>query len=564
MKAVTVVLSQFTEINEVTVIIEKLDDTYIIRNYNDVAVTLRDQLEESIDITTQAGLPGADGPPGPPGPKGSTGPSGSQGPPGPPGEPGTPGGPPGPEGPEGPPGDIGTTGPPGPEGPEGPEGPIGPEGPKGDTGDPGGPVGPEGPAGPPGPEGPIGPIGPSGADGADGTDGIDGATGPPGPQGLPGIDGEDSTVPGPPGPEGPAGPEGAQGPQGLPGIDGADGTQGPPGSDGAPGPPGTDGIDGATGPQGPIGPAGADSTVPGPPGPPGADGTDGVDGAVGPTGPQGPSGADSTVPGPPGPEGLNWRGAWVAQFYNVDDAVFDEGSSYVCIAANNSMKPSTNPTLWNLLAQGVEGPQGPPLVPPEPPVASSSPIVFTTDSYGEVWVAKGNVAGGVWRRAREYIRARAYRNAGIVVPVWTAAMQFPLDTIGYDEYGLFILGSAAGFRCPIDGMYHVEVHCGLMTSNNPPTNDWTQIAIGRGGNIVSSATRTPAMVAGQPSHGHHSTDVACAVGQTIYANVAAGTTALFMDIGNSNAYMTVQLTQLAPYPYLSGELDTDREISIKN
>jgi len=125
-------------------------------------------------------------------------------------------------------------------------------------------------------------------------------------------------------PAGTAGPTGATGPQGA---DGAQGPQGPAGQNGD------------TGPQGAQGPQGAA----------------GNDGAQGPQGSIGPTGAT----------GLNWQGTWSgATAYNVDDAVFFGGSSYIALVANTNDEPDTSVTNsdgnWELLAQqGATGAQGP-------------------------------------------------------------------------------------------------------------------------------------------------------------------------------------------------------------
>ena len=150
--------------------------------------------------------------------------------------------------------------------------------------------------------------------------------------------------PGPPGPVGPIGVTGAAGPGGLPG---------PPG------------LAGPFGPQGPAGPGG----FPGPIGPIGAQGPAGVS-IVGPGGSQGPQG----VPGATGATGLTFRNAWnLATSYQVSDAVFYSGASYISLSASNTGNTPSNGAPWALLAQqgsigatgatgttGSVGPAGPP------------------------------------------------------------------------------------------------------------------------------------------------------------------------------------------------------------
>ena len=317
------------------------------------------------------------GPTGPSGPSGPTGPSGATGPQGDLG----PQGPTGPQGIQGIQGIMGPTGPSGMTGPTGPSGLTGPSGatgPKGDTGGigatgPSGLQGIEGMMGPTGPSGMTGPTGPQGLTGPQGTTGPKGDTGglgPTGPRGLQGIEG-------PMGPTGPIGNTGATGPQGL---TGAQGIQGPSGPTGPQGPQGISGPIGPTGPIGQTGPQGLTGPT-GQTGPQGLTGPRGATGPVGPTGPQGltgPSGA-SGPQGPIGPEGLNWKGEWeTSTSYVVDDAVYLDGSSYICITAHTSgstTRPGTGvdwETYWTILsrigeigptgpqgAQGITGPQGP-------------------------------------------------------------------------------------------------------------------------------------------------------------------------------------------------------------
>ena len=254
---------------------------------------------------------------------GATGPTGSVGPTGPAGATGA-------TGPVGPSGAAGATGSQGPQGPAGPQGDSGAQGVKGDTG-PTGATGPTGPAGADGPQGPQGPTGATGAAGADGNDGTDGAPGPQGPQGERGL-------------------TGAQGPQGLQGATGATGSQG---------------DTGATGPQGPTGPAGAAGAK--------GDQGDSATITVGTVSTGLPSSSVSitntgtssnatlnfTIPrGETGATGeITWRGDWSSSnAYGVNEAVYYNGSSYISIANNQNVVPTSDSTKWNIMAAaGAEG-----------------------------------------------------------------------------------------------------------------------------------------------------------------------------------------------------------------
>ncbi len=120
------------------------------------------------------------------------------------------------------------------------------------------------------------------------------------------------------------------------------------------------GTAGPTGPTGPQGATGAD----------GAPGPQGEQGSQGAQGPQGAGGMDGTQgsTGPTGATGLNWQGTWSGTTpYNVDDAVYFGGSSYIALVANTNDEPDTSVTNadgnWALLAQqgatGASGAQGP-------------------------------------------------------------------------------------------------------------------------------------------------------------------------------------------------------------
>ncbi len=361
-------------------------------------------LQGEIGPVGSQGPIGLTGPQGPAGADGATGPAGPQGPIGLTGAQGLQGeiGPVGPQGPIGLTGAVGADGATGPQGPiglTGPQGPIGLTGPAGADGatGPAGPQGPIGLTGPAGADGATGPAGPQGPIGLTGPAGADGATGPQGPIGLTGPAGADGAT-GPQGPIGLTGPAGADGATGPAGLQGAIGLTGPAGADGATGPAGPQGpigltgpagTDGATGPQGPIGltgPAGADgATGPagpaGPQGPIGLTGPAGADGATGAAGPQGPQGLQgvqgpagptgNTGPegpmGPAGPQGLagaqgpagpagqnnvNWQGTWsAATTYEINDAVFYNGSSYRSLVASNlNFEPDISGSQWALFA----------------------------------------------------------------------------------------------------------------------------------------------------------------------------------------------------------------------
>ena len=81
----------------------------------------------------------------------------------------------------------------------------------------------------------------------------------------------------------------------------------------------------------------------------------GSPGSQGGTGSQGLQGAQGEI-------GINWIGDWIINVYDVRDAVYYNGSSYVCIASTvgtETLSPDTNTTCWEPLAlKGDVGPAG--------------------------------------------------------------------------------------------------------------------------------------------------------------------------------------------------------------
>jgi hypothetical protein len=113
---------------------------------------------------------------------------------------------------------------------------------------------------------------------------------------------------------------------------------------------GASGPAGATGPTGPTGPVGPIGAI-GPMGPPGSQGPAGAQGPIGPQGPAGPGGATGAT-GATGAVGMNWRGVWsAASSYNINDAVTQDGASYIAIASSTNEMPGSG-SSWQLFAAG--------------------------------------------------------------------------------------------------------------------------------------------------------------------------------------------------------------------
>lgn len=317
------------------------------------------------------------------------------------------------------------------------------------------------PTGPQGPQGPRGETGPAGPRGYDGARGPQGAGGPVGPQGDPG----------PAGPAGPQGPQGVAGPQGMAGSQGVQGIAGQSFTPDAIGPlAARDAHDAA--PAGfaflaadvgqlffKLGAAAADWSGGiyfgrGDPGPQGEQGIQGLQGLAGSQGIQGVTGD----PGPQGPRGLTWRGAWdAALVYQRDDAVQQDGDSYVCIAASASVTPPADDAAgWSLLAaRGGTGPQGPEGDPGPAGAAGDPGPPGETGPQGEtgptgapgLGVPPGGLAGQVLGKLSDEDNDCAWSSIDLTTRVAKAgdAMTGPLAVQGLE------LGSTARLREETDG-----------------------------------------------------------------------------------------------------------------
>ena len=267
---------------------------------------------------------------------------------------------------------------------------------KGDTGA----TGATGAAGATGAKGPVGDTGPAGPTGATG---ISGPQGPQGPQGVQGDAGSSATVTLGTTTTGAAGsnasvsnsgstsqavfnftiPRGATGATGSAGNNGADGqdatisigstTTGNAGTNASvtnsgsstsavfnftipKGDTGTTGAQGATGNTGATGSDGQAATIS-----VGSvtTGLPGSSAAVTNAGSSSSATLNFTIPrGATGATGeITWKGGWSSStVYGVNEAVYYNGSSYIAIANNQNVRPDTDTTKWNIMAQaGAEG-----------------------------------------------------------------------------------------------------------------------------------------------------------------------------------------------------------------
>ena len=96
------------------------------------------------------------------------------------------------------------------------------------------------------------------------------------------------------------------------------------------------------------------------------------------------------------------------------------------------------------------------------PVAAGATLTSWTDADGEVWVAKGNVNAGAWRKARDVLNARIYRAAAFTMPTG-GGTAIPFDTAARDSYGMFAAGSYA-IQAPVAGHYRVSAQIGAVAT----------------------------------------------------------------------------------------------------
>jgi hypothetical protein len=95
------------------------------------------------------------------------------------------------------------------------------------------------------------------------------------------------------------------------------------------------------------------------------------------------------------------------------------------------------------------------------PLASGAAFQSYTDSQGDVWVAKGGVSGGNWKRASNALYARWQRNAALTSSATAAYITF--DAVQFDPYSLW-QSSLPGFAVPIPGLYRLGLSMTLTTT----------------------------------------------------------------------------------------------------
>lgn len=85
-----------------------------------------------------------------------------------------------------------------------------------------------------------------------------------------------------------------------------------------------------------------------------------------------------------------------------------------------------------------------------PPLGAGAPFQSFTDPSGQVWVAKGGVYGGAWKRARDVLHSFVTRTSGGYVQSYWQNVGY--DSVMNDPYGIFNL-TDHNWYVPIAGIW---------------------------------------------------------------------------------------------------------------
>jgi hypothetical protein len=193
-------------------------------------------------------------------------------------------------------------------------------------------------------------------------------------------------------------------------------------------------------------------------------------------------------------------------------------------------------TFWRCLNGVWSGSAGPML-----PVAPASPFVSFTDGGGEVWVAKGGVNGGAWKKARDVLRAKVYRNAAGTVTQATG-INMGFDVAQEDPYGLLAPSPtypSGQVTVPIAGRYLVLGQIRYVVAANQGVTMYI-CNLARNGTIIRqagifAATFAATSAFGVPVHAEET----CAAGDTLTLCAGLVGTSTGLSVGAANTYMHV-------------------------
>jgi hypothetical protein len=90
------------------------------------------------------------------------------------------------------------------------------------------------------------------------------------------------------------------------------------------------------------------------------------------------------------------------------------------------------------------------------PLAAGVATTSFQDDLGDYWIANGNVAAGVWKRCRDVLYLRVYRNAAYTLAAAQTAI--PWDTVATDNYGMWSSANSTRFTPPVPGLWLLQTH----------------------------------------------------------------------------------------------------------
>jgi hypothetical protein len=106
-----------------------------------------------------------------------------------------------------------------------------------------------------------------------------------------------------------------------------------------------------------------------------------------------------------------------------------------------------------------------------PPLAAADPFTTHTDPNGEVWVAKGSVAAGAWKKPADVLHARVVR-----ATAWTSNIALTpvvFDQATKDDFAMFNLTTGEA-TLPVAGWWRVDT---VVAVSSQTVQTWTAIAI---------------------------------------------------------------------------------------
>jgi hypothetical protein len=166
------------------------------------------------------------------------------------------------------------------------------------------------------------------------------------------------------------------------------------------------------------------------------------------------------------------------------------------------------------------------------PATTSANLITKPDLTGQLWVAKGGVNGGAWRKAGDALKARVYRSAAVSPGAVNAFNAMPFDTVSYDAYGLMALSSTP-FTCPLAGVWELRGASAMF-----PLASRFIVALFKNGTEVArghDVTGTAAAGTGGPV-----TDLQpLAVGDTIQLQIFVSAASVNIGVGAASSYLTV-------------------------